>query len=96
MSVSGNLVEMSSFTPANGILLHDTTDARVTGNDLTGLGGNLTNGLLTTGSTDFITVRDNLAEGGGSLKFGTAGGDASCDASGGVGGNSTCSGNDIQ
>lgn len=96
VSISGNVVDEFLFSPASAIELIDATDVRVTGNDLTGLNGANTNALLTKGTTDFIIVRDNLAKGGGTLKFGTTGGDASCDPNGGVGQNSTCSGNDIQ
>jgi hypothetical protein len=68
----------------------------VLSNDLLGLGGTNVDGLLSTGTTDFINVRDNTATGGGTLKFGTAGGDTSCDPVGGSGSNSTCLDNTIQ
>ena len=96
ITVSGNRVDMNGFTPSSGILLNDASNVHVLVNDLVGLGGSSANALLTTGTTDFVTVRDNLAEGGGTFKFGTTGGDASCDPSGGVGSNSTCSGNTLQ
>jgi len=63
---------------------------------LLGLGGTNVDGLLSTGTTDFINVRDNTAAGAGTLKFGTTGGDASCDPVGGSGSNSNCSDNKMQ
>jgi hypothetical protein len=41
-------------------------------------------------------VRNNAVTGGGRLKYGLGAGDASCNPSGGVGLNSTCSGNGLQ
>ena len=96
VSISGNVVDLASHGPAQAVLIHNATDVRVSTNDLIGLDGGAVDALLTTGTTDFIIVRDNLAEGGGTLKFGTTGGDASCNPSGGVGSNSTCSDNVIQ
>ena len=77
-------------------MIHNATDVQVLSNHLLGLGGTNVDGLLSTGTTDFINVRDNTAAGGGTLKFGITGGDASCDPVGGVGSNSNCSGNKMQ
>jgi hypothetical protein len=96
ISISANVVALDGFANADAILLRDATNVRVTGNELKGLTGSGTNALLTVGSTDFIFVRDNEVEGGGTLKFGTTNGDLSCDPVGGVGNNSVCSDNQIQ
>jgi hypothetical protein len=96
ISISANVVDLDGIAGADAILLRDATNVRVTGNELIGLTGSGTHALLTVGSTDFIFVRDNEVEGGGTLKFGTTNGDASCDPVGGVGINSVCSDNQIQ
>lgn len=96
ISISANVVDLDGIAGADAILLRDATNVRVTGNELMGLTGSGTHALLTVGSTDFIFVRDNEVEGGGTLKFGTTNGDASCDPVGGVGINSVCSDNQIQ
>ncbi len=95
VTVSSNVVDLDGFAAAIGIQLEDTTNAQVLNNDLLGLTSGGTAGLLTTGTTDFIRVRGNVAQGGGTLRFGATGGDASCDPTG-VGNNSTCSDNDLQ
>ena len=94
--VSGNTVDLDGQNGAIGIYLKDVTNAVVLANELQGLQGSFADALLTVGGTDFITVRDNLSVGGGSFRFGTTGGDATCNASGGVGTNSTCSDNTLQ
>lgn len=94
--ISGNTVDLDGLSGAIAIHLKDVTDSFVLANELQGLEMNSSDALLTVGGTDFITVRDNLSVGGGTFRFGTTGGDASCNSSGGVGANSTCSDNTLQ
>lgn len=96
VTVAGNTVNLEGFGPGQAVLIHNATDVQVLSNNLLGLGGTNVDGLLSTGTTDFINVRDNTVAGGGTLKFGITGGDASCDPVGGVGSNSNCLDNKMQ
>ena len=95
VSIASNEVDAAGLGGVIGVLLEDTTNAHLIHNEITGLTATGASALLTTGSTDFIRVRGNVAQGGGGFRFGASGGDASCEATG-VGENSICSDNELQ